>query len=436
MGTRRRPFLAIVIILGLMLSGCTDQPPPRPPAPTKTVPPPSTPGTTTPTSSDNFEAGTPIAVPSQPVLTPTSGRPPTPPPLFSGKLPGNLNGSLNLGDDPTSAREVARFTNSAKNEKGLPEAFRAAAYSPDGKWLALADRYQIWVVDATNGKLLQNLFASNANSDDWGAHSLAWSPDGLLLGAGGLNGITTMWRWDKGTGNFRKGPARLAASQADETFGDTVEVAFSPDSTRLAAFGSDGHLNIFSTLTNQLQISFLSDFAGYMSWSPDGKRLSDEFLLLHYLDGAQTVEPEDAASVSSDGPQGVAWSPDGKTIAVSGDGFALTLIEPPLPGSPDQPYPAARLLIKRVDLPVSSSGAKSLPHLKEGRRVAWSPSSRWVAVANLPEVGKVSIWDNTGKAVLTFEASPDLIRSLVWSQDALILTAGNDGTARVWQLLN
>ncbi len=433
------PLLIGLLLLNLILGGCTDQPPPRPPAPTKTVvPPPSTPGPTpqtSPEASSTNEAGSPVAGPELPTPTPvpTPGRALVGVPLLSGSLPDFASLPVPL-TDPTTARQIAQFAVQSKTDTGKPEPLRALALSPDRKWLALADRYQIWVIELPSGKLLQNLATSNPNSDDWGAHSLAWSPDGLMLAAGGLSGVTTLWRWDSTTSNFRKGPLRLSATALTETFGDAVEVAFSPDNKQLAAFGSDGNINIFSTNNGQLQATFVSDFAGYVSWSPDSTRLTDEFLLLHYLDGGRTLPPDDTIAVASDGPQGVAWSSDGKTIAVSGNGFALLLVEVPTPNPPDQANPAISQTIVRVKLPGGPGQPTSLPSLKEGRRVVWSPGSRWVAIANVPTAGKISLWDSAGRPVLTLDGGSEAIRALAWPVEGLLVSAGNDGTARFWQL--
>ena len=429
-------LLTLFIILSLGLSACTDQPPvPSQFPPRDTVPPPSTPGP--PTQDDNnysqYVAGTGTGL-STPTPAPTPARPVVPAPLLSGAFPNLLN-LPPFSANPVTARQVAQYLNQGKTEQGQPEPLRALAFSPDGKWLALADRYQIWVVEAASGKLLQLLYASNVNTDDWGANSLAWSPDGTMLAVGGLGGVTTMWRWDKSANNFRKGPSRLLASAANETFGNTVEVAFSPDSKLLAAFGSDGHINLFNTATTQLQATFFSDYAGYISWAPDGKRLADEFLIMHYLNTGQSIWPDDTLAVASDGPQGVAWSPDGKLLAVSADGFELALVEAPTPDPGAKLLnPAVSRLVKRVNLRPGPAKLTSMPHLKEGRRVVWAPSGRWIAVANVPEAGKISLWNRTGDQLLTIDAGSEVLRALVWPYDNLLISAGEDGKARVWQL--
>jgi WD40 repeat protein len=295
--------------------------------------------------------------------------------------------------------------------------------------MVLADRLDTWLVETETGKLIQTLRG--------GASSLDWSPDGLLLAAGGFNGVILVWRWDKPTAKFRSGPNRLAASSAAEAFGDTVEVAFSADSKRLAGFTSDGNLSIYNTDTGQLHQAFVSDFAGYLSWSPDGSRLADEFLNIHALSSGKTALPSDEIGIGGDGPQGVAWSPDGARLAVSGNSFELLVVEvPPKPAS-GQADPGVTIVQTRVTPRVNNLTGKSItimPHLKEGRPVAWSPNSQLVAVGNVPEAGKISVWDNRGKLLQTIAAGQEPLRVLEWPRDGLVVCAGSDGAARFWQL--
>jgi WD40 repeat protein len=75
-----------------------------------------------------------------------------------------------------------------------------------------------------------------------------------------------------------------------------------------------------------------------------------------------------------------------------------------------------------------------MPHLKEGRRVAWSPNGQWVAVANVPEAGKISVWDTSGRLLQTITAGQGPLRVLTWPKDGLLVSGGEDGVARFWQL--
>ena len=438
----------IYLGLCLLLTACTDQPSEQLTLPTPTsnpiqstaqaeLPPPST-----PTPVIVLRAATPeptlavdhniINVPGNtvPAATATPTPPPAQLPKLSSQLP-DLTTLPALTDNPTEARLLARYLDGATDAKGQPQPILAVAVSPDHKWLALADRAQIWVVGLTDGKLLKTLYSESSEWYERGAHSLAWSPDGSLLAAGGLNGIITMWRWDRLSNSFRVGPQRLAPSAMAEAFGDAVEVAFSPDGKQLAGFGSDGTITVYLADTGQPKRSFNSEFAGYFSWSPDSKRLADEFFLIHSLDTGLSVQPGETVASDADGPAGIAWSPDGKQLAGSGDGFELLLADAP---PTDQPNAGVMTVTQQVKLRTGSDQT-SLPHLREGRRVAWSPSGRWVVVANVPAAGKLSLYDATGGLLLTLEAGNDPLTTLAWPQDNLLITGGNDGSVRLWQLI-
>lgn len=420
-------------LASLLLSGCTDQPAPTATPSGDGLPAPSTPGAlvinTTPdaliTQIDQANQGQPAPVIE---ATPTPTRAPGAVPRLSANLPA-LDSLPAPTSDPTAAHLLGSFTGQNSTADGKPEPLRALAFSPDHRLMVLADQLDTWLVETETGKLVQTLRG--------GANSLAWSPDGLLLASGGLNGVIIVWRWDKPTAKFRNGPNRLATSSSAEAFGDTVEVAFAPDSKRLAGFTSDGNISVYNTDTGQLQQSFVSDFAGYLSWSPDGTRLADEFLNIHSLASGQSAQPSDEIGIGGDGPQGISWSPDGNLLAVSGDAFELLLAEVPAKAAAGQPDKGVTTVQTRVSLRGNSGTVKSspvMPHLKGGRRVAWSPNGQWVAVANVPEAGKISVWDSGGHLLQTIAADQGPLRVLAWPKDGVMVSAGSDGVARFWQL--
>jgi WD40 repeat protein len=432
--------LLLWLLASLLLSGCTGQATNPPPtnSPATDLPGPSTPGVLVVSATPQAllseidqanQALPPPVIEATPSPTPT--RAPGAGPVLNNPLPA-LDTLPTPAADPTTARQLSWLTGQNRTPEGKPEPLRAMAFSPDRRLLVLADRLDTWLVETETGKLIQTIRG--------GANSLAWSPDGLLMASGGLNGVIMVWRWDKPTAKFRNGPNRLASSSLAEAFGDTVEVAFSPDSKNLAGFTSDGTISVYNTDTGQLQQSFISDFAGYLSWSPDGKRLADEFLGLHSLGSGQTAEPSYEIGIGGDGPQGISWSPDGKLLAVSGDAFELLLVEAPPEAPAGQIQSGVTTIQTRVSLrsnnTTNSTGQSYtvMPHLTEGRRVAWSPDSRWVAVANVPEAGKISIWDRTGNFLQTIAADQGPLRTLVWQEDGLVVSAGADGVARFWQL--
>ena len=436
-----------VIVGSLLLASCSDQPSESRVLPTSTVtrealPLPSTPEPVTNTALPIYpvrdtpsplDEYTVIPVTLEPGATPTvqSQRTQAPPPKLSGSVPAaSLDWGANL---PNAAKSVARLSGQAKTQEGEPEPLRALATSPDKKFLALADRSEIWIVELSTGTLLQKLAASASLEEAQGANSLAWSPDGKLFAAGGLSGLITLWRWDAQEGKFRKGALRLAPMQTTfaEAFGDAVEVAFSADGKFIAGFGSDGTIRFYDASTTLLRYSFNSSYAGYMAWSPDNKRLVDEFLILHYLETKKSYGPNQKVSSISDTPQGVAWSPDGKLIAISGDAFEMLLISAPL-GDKTTNRSATNVFAQ-----AGLRDKVTMPHLKEGRRVVWSPDSQMIAIANVPVAGQISLWDTQAQLLLTIEGSSEqVIRSLIWPKADLLLSAGNDGIAQIWQLTN
>lgn len=424
-------FPLVWLWLALLLAGCAE----APASPTSAVtelPAPSTPGTLPLASPDalqqQLDQANQLQQPPQVAPSPTPTRAPGPAPRLLGNLPA-LNIFPEPTDDPTGLKLLASLVGQSQAVANAAEPLRALAFSPDYRLMVVAGELDAWLLETETGKLVQTLKG--------GANSLAWSPDGTMLAAGGLNGIILLWRWDKPNGQFRAGPLRLATSGNAEDFGDTVEVAFGPDSKRLAGFTSDGHITVYDTSTGQAQAAFSSDFAGYLSWSPDGTRLADEFLNLHNLSTGLSAEPPDDLGVGADSPQGVAWSPDGKRIAVSADSFELELVAVPPKAAAGQPENSVTIVKTRVELRSfggTPKGPTVMPHLKEGRRVAWSPNSKWVAVANVPEAGQISLFDTSGNLLQTIVAGPQPLRALLWPKNGLLVGAGNDGVVRFWQL--
>jgi WD40 repeat protein len=378
---------------------------------------------------------------------------PTPTPTVAPTPVNSFNGTgwpqlLPPYGNPTSAQLIGQISSqiaALPNQPGITPGpnqkapFTALAISPDNSVLALADREQIWLCEASTGKVLQVLYATSKQSftgqpgdtEERGAASLSWSPDGKKLAAGTWHGEVIMWRWEAARQQMRPGRNTFQPYNGAAVFGDAVEVAFGPDSVALAGFSSSGSITVWDSETLQVRSSFYSPYAGYLSWSPDGKKLVDEYLNVHYLESGQTFNPDEKAIVSDEQPQGVAWSPNGKQIAVSADGFELGLVD--APPADKRTWISAEL--KKIVPPRTTTGP-AYDHYREGRRVVWSPDGRWVAVANMPGAGKISIWDSAGQKLLTITSGNAILTGLVWPTPAVIVAAGNDGVARFWHLID
>lgn len=385
-----------------------------------------------------------IEISGTPTPTPTA----LPQPINNYSVSGGWTELPAPEPSPALARQIGQITSqlAAPPTPGLAGSpgptrkapFTVLAISPDNSVIALADREQIWLCEASTGKVLQQIYTTSSpnfsgrpgETQERGASSLSWSADGKKLAAGSWHGEVVMWRWEAANQKVRNGRNVLQPYTGAAYFGDAVEVAFGPDGVSLAGFASSGSITIWNSETLQVRSTFYSPYAGYLSWSPDGKKIADEYLTLHYLETGQSLFPDEKAIVSDEQPQGVAWSPDGKKIAVSADGFELGLVDTPT--SPKPSWLDAEL--KKFSPPRTAPGP-AYDHYREGRRITWSPDGRWVAVANIPSAGKISIWDSNGQKLLTITSGNEPLTGLVWPTNAVIMAAGNDGIARLWQLL-
>jgi WD40 repeat protein len=305
------------------------------------------------------------------------------------------------------------------------------AISPDMQLVAVAGSHEIWLWDATSGKIIQTVYASALNSTERGAVSLAWSPDGKQLAAGGLHGVVMVWRLDiVGTGvgkELRPGPLRLEPEEDAADFGADVQVAFSPDGSYLGAMDDNGNFVAWDSQVFRLRAKFNSQYAGYFAWSPDSKRIADEFLDVGYLENNTILGADYDASINSTQPYNVAWSPDGKQIAVSCADYDILLA-----AAPD---PTTKVSINKLNQTVAAPLNPNAASYSKLRPLAWSPDNRWVAVANVPVAGKVTFWQaNNLKIALTINVSSRELSSLQWPSSTLLITGAMDGLVKFWQL--
>jgi WD40 repeat protein len=119
----------------------------------------------------------------------------------------------------------------------------AAAFSPDGKLLALGQGGEI---EGGNGKVMLLDPESGKKAQELGGHqygitSLAFSPDGKLLASGGRDTMVRLWSMPDG-----KMIQELGKSRGGQ-FKDWIHAAaFSPDGTRLAAADMAGLIHVWT----------------------------------------------------------------------------------------------------------------------------------------------------------------------------------------------
>lgn len=143
----------------------------------------------------------------------------------------------------------------------------AVVWNPSGDAVVTGGYHELLIWNAADGLLRRSI--PNLPQR---IHALKWHPDGKqLVVAGGTPGRIGEVRWvDMESGQITRVLPRT---------GDVIlDVAFSPDGTRLATAGADALIRIYDATTNEekpLQVfSSHSDWVYAIGWSPDGKRMA------------------------------------------------------------------------------------------------------------------------------------------------------------------
>lgn len=196
------------------------------------------------------------------------------------------------------------------------QSLTAVAYSPDGKWLAMADdgRTTFNIREPKPSRIALWDVSGEPLSFPLGQHAaaitrIAFSPNGKWLVSASLDQTVKVWN--------------IANSQEVRVFQEqsgVYSVAFSPDSHRLVSGSGDGTVRIWSlpeAEPNTLQTGPVND----VSYSPDGKRIAaflygqSHSVVLDPYNGRELLQLPYDKSISPWGRLGrLQWSRDGKFI--------------------------------------------------------------------------------------------------------------------------
>ncbi len=337
------------------------------------------------------------------------------------------------------------------SREGLPDAVRAANFSPDGKFLVagtLQGLVKEW--DARTGRELLTLEGGPVK---YGMYRACFSPDGRHVaaavgqavkvwnahtgqatysGEGGLGEILdlafspdgrslaycTGSRFTAGgTGQVRLLHLRTRQEllPVNSQINPNLAVTFSPGGQRLTLINSDGTITGWDVRTNPAVRTFVGDFrpAGGVCFSPDGRRLASSNGVVR---DAQTGRQLFTLARGSAWSHSVCYSPDGKLLVLGGVADSA------------QVFVADARTGRHV---------RTLPgHASAITGVCFSPDGRRLASASLDQT--VRLWDvQTGRTLRTLKGHRAGVRCVAWSRDAKRLASGDGwyqtpGEIKVW----
>jgi WD40 repeat protein/DNA-binding SARP family transcriptional activator len=296
---------------------------------------------------------------------------------------------------------------------------RRVRYSPDGTRLATAGMDgTAKVFDAVTGNEILTL---SGHTDS--IFGLAYSPDGTRLATASHDRSVKVW--DAATGELLM--TLRKPGHGDGIYGriypGILDVAFSPDGTRLASAGADGTAVVWDALTGQEVLTLPSS---------NGLAIVD---LAFNPEGTHLITTSDGNSVLKISPTARMWNlatgqlvfsiPDQNSflmgLTVNNDGSRF------LTGAGDG--------VLRVWDSKTGKELLALPgHTGTIGDITFSANGEYIATASAD--GTAILWDaGTGKEFLTLTGHTGWVSGVSFSPDGTRLaTSSQDGTVRVYSL--
>jgi len=268
---------------------------------------------------------------------------------------------------------------------------RSVAWSPDGRWLAVAGGGGDVRLLSRDGRVVHRQLGAHTGD----AKPLAWSADGQRLATTGWDGTVRLW------------DDQLRALQClrdHQAF--TLSAAWDPVSGRLASGDSAGKILVWDAAGQLLKTLDADGWVWGLAWSPDGKTLAAQakneiWLWDSELARGPTLHPEGE-------PVALAWSPDGSRLAV-----ACMVAQ------------TAEIWTAAGELERVLSG-----HTDEVWAVAWSRDGKRLASSGRDSA--VRIWNADGTLLHVLPPAAACVLSVSFAPDRMLATCGYDGRVTTW----
>lgn len=193
----------------------------------------------------------------------------------------------------------------------VPVPITCVAFSSDGSQVITGGYHELLCWNPNDGTLLRRI--KNIGER---VYAIAVSPDGTRLavacGSPGKSGEVRVV--DYASGNV--------VTVCGRTFDVVLDVAYSPDGTRLVAGGADGLIRVMDASSgNVLQtIPSHADWVNALAWSDDGKKLAsasrDKSAKVYTAENGELLTSYAGHGVAV---KGIAFTPDGASVLSVGD---------------------------------------------------------------------------------------------------------------------
>ncbi|MET8161709.1 WD40 repeat domain-containing protein [Sphaerisporangium sp. NPDC005289] len=243
---------------------------------------------------------------------------------------------------------------------------------------------------------------------------VAFSPDGTRIATAGDDGTVRLWD----AGARKQIGAPLNEPDNDESAVALGAVAFSPDGARLATAGDDGAVHLWD-VTNHQEIGTPRDghdgTVDDVAFSPDGTRIATagEDGTVRLWDATTRRQLGTPLKGHGESVEEVEFSPDGRRLATAGQDMTVRL----------------------WDASTHEQLGPPLPYKEDVLSVAFSPGGAQLATLGLDDT--VRVWDLTGRKQVGVPLKGNNATDVAFSPDgSRLATAGADGTIRLWDAGN